>query len=489
MDKANMNSIKRLQIENFQSHQKTVCVPAENGQLTVITGPSDTGKTVILRALRWLLFNEPSGSDFIRVGASFVRVTAEMESGHVVVRERTKATNRYKIIAPGDDADSKKIQPQVFEGFGGSVPLEVQEITGVRLVAIGDLSINLNLAEQLDGPFLGKSISGGARAKVLGKLAGTEEIDFAGKQLGTDLYRRNQDEKRLAAEIAGLDEQITKFDWLPGMKKKIEALGQLTERLKAGRQRLMRLEHKRDGYNVVQENIYECKAKIERWQGLEQAEDLVLKTAANLQVKKTVVSLNIDLWSCQKILRASEGTLQYYAGIPDAENLLLDVQRVAEINKYLQSLKSKQIAACVMLEQSKSILTRLEPLTVAEPLFQNATNKKQRLEQLKSLSKKWAVANIAALGAQKKLKVLAKIEEAKVRITCVTESRTLWAGLCALKDHHGNLIGKINNARGQAVLWENRVAELEGAYHDLLVDVGICPLCGQEIKSKVKEAV
>jgi exonuclease SbcC len=478
-----LNFIKRLQIENFQSHQKTVCVPAPCGQLTVITGPSDAGKTVILRALRWLLFNEPQGSDFIRVGASFARVTAEFASGHVVVRRRTKATNRYKIIAPGADG------PQVFEGFGSSVPLEVREITGVRPVAIGDLNINLNLAEQLDGPFLGKSISAGARAKVLGKLAGTEEIDFAGKQLGTDLYRRNQDEKRLAGEAAALEKQIKGFDWLPGMEKKIEALETLIVKIRSTRERLMQLEHKRDKYNIAQENIYECNAKIERWRGIEQAEALASKTADNLQVKKNLVSVASNFWVCQKIMQASEGTIKYYADIPNAESLLLIIQRAVEKNGYLQALRTKQIATRIMSEQAKSILTRLESLTTAEPLLQGVIAKKQRKELLEALSAKWTAANAVVIGTQKQLDGLAGVDDAGISATRVTESQAQWVRLCALRDHHKNLLSKIDDVRGQAVLWENRVAELEGAYHDLLEDVGICPLCGQEIKSKVKEAV
>ena len=155
-----MNTMKRLIIENFQSHKKTVVEFAPVGELTVIVGPSDTGKTVIIRALRWLLYNQPQGMEFVRTGASFARVTLEYESGHKVIRERTVSTNRYKIVYPDREG------PEVFEGFGNSVPLEVQEITGVRPVRIGDENFLLNLSEQLDGPFLGtKQISSPARAK------------------------------------------------------------------------------------------------------------------------------------------------------------------------------------------------------------------------------------------------------------------------------------------------------------------------------------
>ena len=139
--------------------------PAPSRQLTVIVGPSDSGKTAIIRALRWLYYDIPRGTDFISVQERSARVTLSLADGNKVVRERSRTTyNRYLV------------NDQRFEGFKNIVPAEVMENTGVRPVTVGDLVLNLNLAEQLDGPFLGKSVSDPARAKVLGKLAGTGKL-------------------------------------------------------------------------------------------------------------------------------------------------------------------------------------------------------------------------------------------------------------------------------------------------------------------------
>jgi DNA repair ATPase RecN len=93
------NSIKQITVENFQSWKKGTIELAPNGQLTVLTGSSDSGKTAIgIRALRWLLYNIPQGTDFIRVGCTFARVSVLYESGHTVIRERSTSKNQYKII-------------------------------------------------------------------------------------------------------------------------------------------------------------------------------------------------------------------------------------------------------------------------------------------------------------------------------------------------------------------------------------------------------
>lgn len=51
--------IQEVTIEGYQSHTNSTFRLSPG--LTVITGPSDAGKTAIIRALRWFAFNEPTG--------------------------------------------------------------------------------------------------------------------------------------------------------------------------------------------------------------------------------------------------------------------------------------------------------------------------------------------------------------------------------------------------------------------------------------------
>lgn len=61
-----MIHLKRVRLENFQSHRNSV-IDFDRG-LNVIVGPSDSGKSAIIRAIKWALYNEPSGNYFIREG-------------------------------------------------------------------------------------------------------------------------------------------------------------------------------------------------------------------------------------------------------------------------------------------------------------------------------------------------------------------------------------------------------------------------------------
>lgn len=526
-----MNPITKLTIENFQSHQKSVIYLATNGQLTVITGPSDSGKTVILRALRWLLYNEPQGTDFIRVGASFARVTAEFESGHAVIRERTKATNRYKIIAPGTS------EPQVFEGFGTSVPVEVQEITGVRPVQIGDLTLNLNLAEQLAGPFLGSSISAGARAKVLGKLAGTEEIDYAAKQLGTDLFRRSQDEKRLTAEIADLEAKIQEYNWLPATKAKIEALEELVTRIKAGHDRKNRLSQLKEQLTVVDGKIIGCRgllhkwrnlnevvrlaetvksgqekrtklmqlkaelskidtgitlaqAALYRWRHLKQAEQLSVNAADNHGRLELMAKLANDYWACQTQIIDYEAIIRRYAILPEVEFKFQAAQAAEERAKRLHNLKVSYITTQKMVQENQEILNRLQGVDEAGNLAASIQAKTARRDALRKLVQSYTETDCRIDQEQARIEALQQVTEAEKLLQTSDEKRQRRERLVGLRDKHSKLSCLVESMREQVVVMENRIAELEGAYLDELTAAGICPLCGQPITiENFKEAV
>lgn len=315
INNVNKNIITKIIIENFQSHKHTVIIPAGAGQLTVIVGQSRQGKTAIFRALRWLFYNAPDGTDFIRWGANFARVTAEYADGTQVIRHRTSGSvNRYIIGNPGR-------QEQVYEGFGrGAVPLEVQQVTGVSPVEIGEgLTLNLNLAEQLDGPFLGnKSVSSTARAKVLGKLAGTEEVDLAGKQLGTDLFRWKRDKEAHEKEINGTQEQLQGYEYLAGFKAALDKLAGVRDVVKAAKERREQLAELHSEYTQVNFKANDERIRMLRYRDL--VDDLVL----------AVEAIKGQIWSLSKMRQVKAEWDKISASILATESTIRETQGLSQ---------------------------------------------------------------------------------------------------------------------------------------------------------------
>ena len=435
-----MNPIKSITLENFQSHQKTTINPAGPGQLTVITGCSDSGKTAIIRALKWVFFNQPQGDEFTRIGASMVRVTLEYADGVSVVRERTKATNRYKIIQPG----ASESGPEVFEGFGGGVPLEVQEITGAKTVKMVDQDLLLNLSEQLDPPFLGqKSTSAPGRAKILGKLAGTEEIDVAGAETGKDLYRRGQDEKRLGVEIGDLGTKIQEYAWVESLGQRIEILENLVTEMNAAKEMIIKLSTLKSKFESTKTREAEAQEIILHWINLPKAEKLVIAAEKDVARYQKLTSFAGQIQSITMSITTTKKIISRWTGLPEAEkNVFLAGLNVEKINR-LAGLQKKLLFIGAEIEREQKTLSHLSKITDAD--------------------------TITSITAE-------SLTRAKLLLT-------IQAKLNGIESQREKLFETV-------VFYDVRIPELQEQYIEELVAAKICPTCGQKIeKIKLKEAI
>lgn len=142
-----------IQIQNFQKHPKLLV--KLDPHITTIVGPSDTGKSSIVRALGWVVFNSPSGQAFIRDGSPGCRVTVKTDK-HSITRRRSKSVNHYEV-------DGKKLSAI----RKGEVPDDVLE--SLRLD-------RLNFQLQHDSP-LWLSESPGQVAKNLNEIVNLDLID------------------------------------------------------------------------------------------------------------------------------------------------------------------------------------------------------------------------------------------------------------------------------------------------------------------------
>jgi len=147
--------IRLLKIENFQSHKDTI-MEFDKG-MNVIVGQSDSGKTAIIRALKWLMTNRPLGEEFQSNWGGKTVVSITTTEGHLVSRRQAEnGTDKTYII---DTAPLK--------AFGTEVPDEVLSILNMD---------ETNLQQQMDSPYLLNDTSG-AVAAHFNRIAGLEKID------------------------------------------------------------------------------------------------------------------------------------------------------------------------------------------------------------------------------------------------------------------------------------------------------------------------
>ena len=171
-------TLKSLTIRNFQAHEELAV--GLDPRATVIVGPTDAGKSAILRALRWLCLNRPSGEAFVKDGEDGCEVTLRAE-GHDVARERGKGVNSYRLGG------------KVYQSFGADVPGDITKALNVGPE---------NFACQHDAPFW-FMLSPGEVSKELNRIVDLGMIDsalaFIAAEARKEKYAAQAAEDRLAA--------------------------------------------------------------------------------------------------------------------------------------------------------------------------------------------------------------------------------------------------------------------------------------------------
>lgn len=205
--------IKRVELTNFQSHPNTV-LPFHPG-VNVIVGASDSGKTAILRAMRWAIWNRPTGDSFRSSwgGATTVKITTEELDD--VARARTDKENSYWL------------QADELKAFGADVPEEIQKALNIN---------EINFQQQLDRPFL-LDDNPGAVAAHFNRIAHLDRIDNSTalvKKWTTALNQQIRDGQR---QMIQLTETLEKYGNLDRIEKEIEEAEALLRRLEDARRK------------------------------------------------------------------------------------------------------------------------------------------------------------------------------------------------------------------------------------------------------------
>ncbi len=157
--------IKTLHIVDFQAIQAATI---ELGNLTVLCGQGDAGKSSLLRAFRALCLNDATDDD-IRHGAKRCQVAVLLEDGtEISWWKQRKQGGCYSIHSGKDYAE--------FVKTGGEVPVEVSSLLGIGQVEVDSTTtIEPQLSDQFDLPFLLYE-TGSKRARILGKATRLDTV-------------------------------------------------------------------------------------------------------------------------------------------------------------------------------------------------------------------------------------------------------------------------------------------------------------------------
>lgn len=469
-----MRRIERLILENFQSHAHTELAVAPT--LTVITGESDQGKSAIIRALRWLLYNEPRGADFIRTGSSTCRVTLVYDDGIRITRERNASgtRNRYVIARPGEE-------DLVFEKVGNSVPDAVVEITGVKKLLLDDTEeLSLHLALQLDPPFL-LSRPGSVRAKAIGSLARTEVFDAAHRRTALDIRRAEDKAKRLDEEIAAVDRQLEEFADLAPMAQAIERLQGILIRLKKTKERADALKGLWARWQDVRERLDLVTQKLEALAVLDRAEAVLARCGDGFS-RLTALAKIADGWQRTTARLQAAGdvlarTEQVFAAKEKAarlEFLALHLARLKDAGKRLARINRQRATV-------EKVCRATAGVPPAEAVMDAAGQKYERYRRLVEASKRLGGIRRSLASVER---VVAGTEGTGRALQLLERAGGIPSRLESLRRLHGQWqrnSTQLQAAEGRSREALARLRALGEEYRQVLVRAGRCPVCASPI--------
>jgi DNA repair exonuclease SbcCD ATPase subunit len=213
--------IESIKLKNFQVH-RTLTVDFSR-YVTTIVGPTDAGKSTILRALEWCCLNTPS-SEYLRDDAPSVKVSLTVD-GHTITRKKGKS-NSYTL-------DGK-----TYKAIRSNVPPAIEKLLNVS---------PLNFQGQFE-PHFWLSQTSGQVSKELNAIIDLSSIDHTMSFLGSRIRQvkaetsvvesrlnsAREDKKRLSFALrmkARFDDLDAQYDSLEAKAGGIELLGDLIDKV------------------------------------------------------------------------------------------------------------------------------------------------------------------------------------------------------------------------------------------------------------------
>lgn len=463
-----MLTIKKVILENFQSHKYTSLDFTEG--LNAIVGPTDSGKTAIFRAIKWALYNEPQGDYFIREGATEVSVKIEFNNGLFLNRYRTRSKNGYELTYPNGEV-------LTFEGFGTKVPDEVVEATRMRKIQLTPTeNRSLNLAEQLDGPFL-LSETPSIKAAAIGKLVEADLVDYALSEVNNDLRTLKRDHKKSKESLEGLEASLKSYSYLDNLQKTIGRIEKLEKSIEDKQKQLARLEAIYENYDKLNRNKNYLEDNLLKLQGIDRAEKSYFNLEALAYRYKDILRLKDNIEHNKTSKNQTLGILSALDGIGSLEGQTGLLSEKVRFLGMLEQTRDKYQLVMMRKQAISQDYNKLKKIDSASRMSEKIeksidlyTRNKTYLTNLKILEKRIG-------DGQVYMKNFDGLEEGEKRFDSLVMKVDRLERLNKISSEYKRLTYKIQNEVQGIKNYEGQIDKIYEAYKDLIVEMKVCPTC------------
>lgn len=163
-----------------------------------VTGPSNLGKSSLVRAVSSVLYNEWDKS-FRRSGVAEPTEVAFTHKGYTIRQCKSGSVNTYQLTTPDGELD--------FDKVGRDVPEEVQDL-GFKTFVAGSETLNLTVAGQMD-PLFVVNYSSSVNTKILNRVFKISKLERASGFVQADIKTLKREHKDAIKEHRDLKKELT----------------------------------------------------------------------------------------------------------------------------------------------------------------------------------------------------------------------------------------------------------------------------------------
>ena len=277
--------INSVRLIDFQSHKDNTL--EFHPTFNIICGPSGNGKSSILRAIKYTVFNNPGVSEVRHPDATAYQIELTI-NGNKITRTKGVGVNSYQL---NDEP--------VLTDVNRDVPDSIKQVLNISEISLdSNFDININFADQLDAPFV-LNEKDQIKMKFLNVLSGTNAVDLASKRAVALSKENTREEKQLKEEIAAIEKELTSLtDQLAQLKKQNNYIKEQNKQLESLYSMRIPLTNLKEASDYLQSeykklkiltenlkniNIEQIESNIERFLSLSKLQVRYLRTKEDMQ--------------------------------------------------------------------------------------------------------------------------------------------------------------------------------------------------------------
>ena len=377
--------IKKIRLMNFQIHKSFILDNIDEGMVALV-GQSSSGKTAVLRAIQFCLYNQMPGNSVAMMtthGETHTEVEIAFDDGLSILRVRDiKSKDNYYVIQNGEEMTR-------LDTPGAGPVKEVVLAHGMRPISFLTNKDILNYSSQHDEPFF-INASPQERLRAVGILSNTEIAD-AGIKLAASQVRENK--KTAAALRKTLVEKNARLKEIGPLKQRKAKL----EKAKGLISTIQELDRK-------QEALEDFALSIERLNTRSTALDDVLlqedsQNLAGMYVDKTIEATEqiVSLAKIRSSIENAEAKIQNYNDILDnapsdeeIDDLLEDISKHLKLTEDIGKLNylEERIAKIKQyIEKADQAIAQAEKVNEVESAIETIDDRVEKLKQLSHTAK------------------------------------------------------------------------------------------------------